>query len=225
MTIAAWPAVLKPRNCSPPELRNAARGGGQSFTGVEQRVFSDAGRWEITYEVPVSTRAQQLAWRAMVARLRAGEDILLTIFDKFRPAGVPQGSWGAGVSSDAALRATTLHLVTANVKVEAGVHFSIGPRLYRVMDVVSQTAATSISDWFTTGAPWSDAGIWVDDAGSGLAAYEVKILPPLRAAAPSGTTANFRDLVCLCTLADMSSGDLSLDLGKFGTPSITFAEA
>ncbi len=225
MTIAAWPAVLKPRNCSPPELRNAARGGGQSFTGVEQRVFSDAGRWEITYEVPVSTRAQQLAWRAMVARLRSGEDILLTIFDKFRPAGVPGGAWGAAVSTDAALRATTVHLVTVNVRVEAGVHFSIGQRLYRVVSVVAQTPATSISDWLTSDSPWSDSGVWVDDASSGGAAYEVKILPPLRAEADSGTAVEFEDLVCLCTLADASGGDLSLDLGRFATPSITFAEA
>ncbi len=224
MTIA-WPSVLVPADGSPPELRNASKGGGRTVSDTEQRVFSDAGHWEINYKFPIWTTAHQLAWRAVVPRLRAGEDILVRVFDKCRPDGVAGGAWAAAVSADAAVRATTVHLVTVNVKLGWGVHFCIGQRLYRVMEVVSETPATSISDWFTTGAPWSDSGVWVDDASAGGAAYVVKILPPLRAAVTSGAAVEFEDLVCLCMLADMSSGDLSLDLGKFGAPSIAFAEA
>lgn len=223
MTIL-WPDVLKDASCSPPELRNAARGGGASFTGAEQQVYSDAGRWEISYKVPVRNRAQRLAWRAMIPCLREGEPIIAKVFDKDRARGFNGAAPAAALSVSAAARATTISLAAANLAVEAGVHFSIGQRLYRVEKVTAYTPAASIHQQLITDGPWSDSAVWVDD-GSQPAAYTLKITPPLREAAASGTAVDFVNLVCLCVQAsDDGNGDLALDNASTGTPALKLVE-
>lgn len=223
---AAWPDVLVPRSVVGPELRNSARSGGPSLSGAEQRVFSSAGRWEIKYEgFPVNTRAQVLAWRAMADRLRAGEDILLKVFDRNRADGADGAEPLAHAVGAAAAGTTTLQVEASGLDLEPGIHFSIGQRLYRIKEITAVTSSDSLLDIILSESKtWSDAALWVED-GTGGSVYTVNFLPPLRAAAAALSTLDFVNLVCLCTPVDLNDGDLSLDMGRFGTPSITFREA
>lgn len=219
-----WPSVLVPRSVTGPELRGAAISGGRATSGDEQRVYSDAGRWEVSYTVPIRTRAQALAWRSMTARLRAGEDILLTVYDRWRPQAVIAGDTLAEMHVSAGARATAVTLGTMGFPVEEGLHFCIyGDRLYRITGVGAQSELTiGLAAAVSEDELWDDGDVWVDDP---MILSETTILPPLRSAIPAGTAVGFRDLVLRAVLADLSAGDLDLDLGRFGDPTITFREA
>ncbi|WP_156410532.1 hypothetical protein [Bosea sp. Root381] len=50
-------------------------------------------------------------------------------------------------------------------------------------------------------------------------------MPPLRSAVSGGAIADFKNLRLRCVLQDLGDGDLSLDLGRFGNPSLTLVES
>lgn len=223
MTVS-YPATLVPSNVAH-ELRGFSVSGGRSNTGDEQRAFFSAGRWEFRYDIPVRTREKVLAARAMMDRLRTGEDVLLKVFDLQRAEGALGADPNAAVVSSVSAGATSMQIEASGLDPEPGVHFSIGQRLYRINRVTAETPSDSLVDIILSDDKlWVDSAVWVED-GSGGSTYSVNFLPPLRATASAGAAVDFTDLVCLCGLAEMSDGDLSLDLGKFGTLSIAFREA
>ncbi len=224
MTIEAWPDVLKARIWDP-HLRNLAAAGGMTPTGRTQRVFSDAGLWEIKISnIVVRNRQHAAAFRALIARLRAGEDILLPVRDCYPPIGNRISNAAASFVGGAALRATQVTLNIAGVAVEAGHHLSVGDRLHLVTEVVSGPSMPPLLNQLVSRSPWSSSVPW-SNAVAGSADYALKILPPLRAAQGSGVAARFRDLRLRCVLKDTADGDLDLDLGRFGAPSLTFIES
>ena len=224
MTITVWPDVLKARIWDP-HLRNLAASGGTSSTGRTQRVFGDAGLWEIKVSnIAVNTRERAAAYRALLARLRTGEDILLPVRDLYSAVGSNLSDASVTLTANAALRATQVGLTTTGVDIDPGYHFTIGGRLHLVTEVVSGPSEPPLLNQVVTDSPWSDDVPWVD-AASGASAYTVKILPPLRAALTAGSPARFRNLSVRCVLKDVADGDLDLDLGRFGTPSLTFIES
>ncbi|MBS7543029.1 hypothetical protein [Ancylobacter oerskovii] len=85
-------------------LKGLVSSGGRVADGREQRVQDDVGFWN---------RAQALAYRAMLTRLRTGEEILVKVFDAYGPehtgAAVPPS---ASLTEAAALRATSLNIST-----------------------------------------------------------------------------------------------------------------
>lgn len=219
-----FPSVLKARSVMT-ELRGFSRSGGRSLSGIEQRVFSDAGRWEIRFDgVPIRRHEQVRAWHLSISRLRAGENVIVTVPTLSNGSLAAQAV--AVVGANAAARATQVTLHVRDMRALAGQDFSIGNRLYRIVDIVSQTPPDSIAKRIGTDDQWSDAATWIDDdAGAGtFEVAVVRILPPLRSAIAEGDPARFRDLTCTCVLSEMSEGDLALDLLRFGTPSITFIE-
>ncbi|MDR5172986.1 hypothetical protein IHQ56_15980, partial [Methylobacillus flagellatus] len=159
MTIS-WPVSLKPRNSSY-DLRNMAATGGRTGTGREQRVFKDPGYWVLNYTVPVREKAQAREWRAMVTRLRAGEDIVAMVCDRWRADGAP-GPYTAELLADAAARATTLSIGTVGLDITAGVAFSIGNRLYRITSVNSHTPI--VYEGWDDAEAWDDDLVWLDHA-------------------------------------------------------------
>lgn len=223
MTIT-WPTALEARgwNAHP---RNMMATGGRSPTGREQRVFSDAGFWEIVVSgIRVRNRKQAAAYRAMLARLRGGEDILVPVRDCYMPVGANSTGATGALSADADLRSTTIALTVSGVDVAAGHHMTIGDRLYLIERVVSGPGAPPALNIVATDSPWSDDAPWTD-AVSGSAAYTVKIAPPTRADLDAGEPARFRDMLVRCVLKDAADGDLDLDLGRFGSPTLTFIES
>lgn len=223
MTVA-WPSILKARSCNV-HLRNSVRSGGRSLIGTEQRQFSDAGRIEVSYSgIVVNTREKAAAYRSMIARLRAGEDILLSICDVYRPVGHRSPDAAVTFAADAALRATQLSLLSTGVDIEPGHHLTVGDRLHVVAQIVSGPGAPPLLNQVATDAPWSDEQPWAD-AVDGVAAYLVKVLPPLRAGYAAGTALDFGTLTLRAVIKDPDDGDLDLDLGRFGSPNLTFVES
>lgn len=217
-----WPAVLIPR-APKIELRNSAIGGGRSLSGAEQRAFSDAGRWELTYsDVPTYRREQILAWRATIARLRAGEQAVAKVYDLQLADGARE-TYSAVAGAAAAARSTSITVNTSNIVFEPGTHFCIGDRLYRVTAV---TDASLLALWqqISEGQPWDDSLVWWDDPADGAGIQTLQFLPPLRAAVASGAALRAHDLTLLCQIASLDDGDLDLDLGWHATPSITLIE-
>lgn len=224
MTIATWPAVLKARIWDP-HLRNQSASGGRSPTGRSQSVFGDGGFWMVRISgIKVTDRAAAAAYRALIARLRAGEDILLPVRDLYQPAGSRLVDAAVTLAADAVLRSTQIAVNVAGVDVVAGHHLTIGDRLYLVTEIVSGPAQPALLNQLVSDSPWSDALPWTD-AVAGSSSYVMKILPPLRADLGAGEPARFRDLLVRCKLADPANGDLDLDLGRFGAPELTFIES
>lgn len=224
MTIANWPSVLKARTWDP-HLRNLANSGGVSPTGRQQRVFGDAGFWEVRIgNIAVRDCATAAAYRSLLARLRSGEDILLPVRDCYQPSGSRLAGATAALTANTELRSTQISLTVSGVDIEAGHHMTIGERLYLVTEVVSGPAAPPVLNQLVSDSPWSDGLPWTD-AVSGASTYTLKILPPLRADLVAGEPGRFRDLLVRCVLKDPLDGDADLDLGRFGSPSLTFIES
>lgn len=223
MTVS-WPAVLEARSWNA-NLRNMMASGGRSSTGRDQRVFSDAGFWEISISgIRIRNREEATAFRAMVARLRAGEDILVPLPDMYAPLGSRTNGAAAYLDADAPLRATEIRLTATGAEITAGSYFSMGDRLYLVTDVVSGPATPLLLNQIATDSKWSDSLPWSDAVAGTIGYQSVRALPPLRSAYAAGTDVRLRDLLVRCVLKDPSDGDLDLDLGRFGTPSLNFIE-
>lgn len=203
------------------ELRNAARSGGVSLSGQEQRVLSLAMRWEATYEFTIHSTEQANAWRALIARLRQGEDVLATIYDMHKPGNF--GGDTATLAVAAALRATSLQLEGSDVQIDAGQHISLGnDRLHLVTNVTAETEANVGLVLAVSGdAAWSDAGTWIDDP---FVTTTITITPPTRAAYALGATVQLNVLKLRSVLKDINGGDLGLDLGRFADPTLTLTE-
>lgn len=223
MTVT-WPSVLEARSWNA-NLRNNMASGGRTPTGRDQRVFSDAGFWEISIaDIRVHNREEAAAFRAMAARLRASEDILLPLPDAYAAVGAKSNDAVITLSAGASLRATQIGLTVKGVDIQPGHYFTIGDRLHLVTEIVSGPSAPPIVNQLVSDSPWSDDLAWAD-AVAGTSAYTIKFLPPLRADYDSGEAVRFRDLIVRCVIKDPNDGDLDLDLGRLGTPSLTFIES
>lgn len=226
MTVIPWPEVLIPRRCDP-ELRNFTKGGPPTAMGRQQRVFADAGYWQITLsEFSVATTERVLAWRKLIARLRAGGEVDVVVFDA-HSANPGVGLFSATLTAGVALRATSITVLVNFGEAGEGHYLSLDGRyLHVITEVVSKTEAQSIPQWLTTDDPWNDAGgAWFDDDTQGGDILTANVLPPLRAAKASGSPVAFDGLRLRCVLDEMNSGDLSLDVGMFGFPTLVLRES
>jgi len=212
MTVT-WPTSLVPRNAAV-TLSSFTKSGGRTSTGREQRVMSDAGFWRISYTVPIRTPQQVRDWNSMLDRLRSGEDIDVKVCGGEAPQGIDVTST-ASLTVAAARRATRLTFETALI-LKAGHYFNRGSQMYRINRIVSTTGFYQAAE---AGLPTTDA------VAQDVATYEVDIMPPLRASLAVTAQLRFKDIVCLCVPADMNTGDLDLDLGRFADPTISFIEA
>lgn len=223
MTVS-WDSVLLPQRCSP-EIMGMIASGGRSGTGREQRSLSDAGFWQITISgINVRNGQQAAAYRAMAARLRLGEDIILPIFDKYKPVGSWSSASSAALATNAALRSTQVVLSVSGIDLRPGHYFSLGDRLHLITELVAVTGTAPLENMIANDSPWSDHQPW-SDAVSATANYTVKIAPPLRADYSAGDVAQFRYPIVRCVIKDPSDGNLDLELARFGSPSLTFIES
>lgn len=210
-----------------PNLRGVSDEGRRSSTGHNQRVLGDAGYWEVKYtEIAVMDATSARKYRAMLARLRAGEQILLPVPDPYAVDdydGVPSS---ASFGADAALRATTATInVVGPVPLEAGMYFTVGQRLYVVSEVTTEpSSGPSFLPWWD-GVSWDDDATWLDAGSSPGPSYVVTFLPPLRTAATSGDPISLTSLQVLAELKTATDGDVDFEIGRLGRPSLTFVES
>lgn len=224
MTIT-WPAVLEVRRCNP-NLRNSFKSGGRSISGIEPRVVSDAAYWEVAIaEIMIQERDEARAYRGMLARLRDGEAIELAIFDAYVPVGAESSAASAIFVSSAALRATEATIQVTGIDVEDGHHFSIGDRLHLITQIVAGPTDPPLINPVITDTEWLDEP-WTDDGAAASAQYQIKFRPPLRTAVAAGAAIRFSDLTLRCVIKDAAAtdGDVDLDLGRLGNPSLAFVE-
>ncbi len=219
-----WPSVLVPQRCDV-NLRNFAASGGRTPTTRQQRVFSDAGFWAVGMRgLIVNTRAAVYAHRGLIAQLRQGEEVIVPTFDCYPPVGSLASSSSASINGDVALRATSMRLDVSGFDLDVGNRFSIGNRLHEITAIVAEPATPAWENQLANDAPWSDAVPWVDAVAS-TKSYDIAFLPPLRGAYPDGQAVRFDDTKVRCVLDNVADGDLELEVGRFGTPSLTFIES
>jgi hypothetical protein len=222
-----WNPILRAR-AGEPVLRNAARSGGRSLSGRGQRVMSDAGFWEIPVSsIVVNTREKAAAYRAMLARLRQGEEVIFSLCDLYTSPGARDASASVTVADATALRATQINLIANGVTITPGHYFSLGgERLHLITEILADPDTDPVAGpWVSDPSPpWNPAqSPWAASRPAG--SWQVRIVLPLRAAANAGAAANFKDLRLRCVPQDLGDGDLSLDLGRFGNPSLTLIES
>jgi hypothetical protein len=214
-----WPYdVLTPAAASFDSNPRTLRGSATSRAS-SQVVVSSAGIWSASYSrIPLKTPQQIKCWRALDILLQGrSTPLLVPVRDRAdrlplpsTAGGVPlvtvghsdgsRFSDGSGYGQDtitaeldagAALYATTVAIrMITDTMPDAGQHFSIGHRLYRISRIVAEEDGVST----------------------------VKIWPPLREAVTSGDAVNFSDPVCKMRLASDTemAADLSVTRNDFG---------
>lgn len=161
-----------------------------SASGFTQRVSAPAHAWVIEYAgIPVATAAQRAAWDATEALLDGGANAVLVYLpgEGADPDGTMQGDTTAG---DVEV------VINRTEPVEAGSHFSIGERLYRVASVVDVDS---------------------DD-------YTVTIRPPLRSDVDNGSDVIFSTLACKCRLMTDDEMALQINSARVGFGNVKFVE-
>lgn len=215
---ATWPtSTLKPGTISR-RIKARTLRGTVAISGFAQRVSVPAHAWVIEYgNIAITTPAQRRAWDALEATLDGGANAILvpivgehdvqpqdesgftdgTVFldgkgfiETNIATGETVGAFVAGATT------ITIRLVGGGSEIEAGQHFTIGERLYRVAAV-----GTVIND-----------------------DYEVTIRPPLRVDVATGTAVEFALLVCKCRLASDDEMHLTLQAPGHGFVNVAFVE-
>lgn len=224
MTITTWPAKLVPQRASF-NLRNSWKSGGRNVFGREQRVRSDAGFWAITLSgILIHDRATEYAFRALVARLRDGEDVFVPMFGFRALLNSADTDDSACELTDAAdLRATTINITSSGVQLLAGGMIGIFGRLHQITEITTAPSAPPFENMIANDSPWRD-GVPFVDAVSASANYVVKILPPLRSDYSAGQTVKTSGLTVRCVLESGGDGDLEMQPGGIAYPTLTFVE-
>lgn len=196
-----WPFDdLKPRDIGIyPCFANI--GGGVSLSGKEPVTTSSAGYWRFVLSgIPVKTRANILAWRAIEAQLEGrGKTVAIPVYDGKRapwPA-APGGSIDAESFGDVQAGDTALQIVPTNIAdLQSGMGFSVADFYYRIVEVQGDSSV-----------------------------FDVTIFPPVREAFPAGQALEFRRPICRVRLADDLGMSLDLDGLKRGEVTVEFVEA
>jgi hypothetical protein len=222
MTIAAVPAVLTTR-VSKPELRNFSKGGVPTETGRMQRTFSDAGFVEVVVTFPrIRPGAEANAYKAMVARLRSGEDILLDFCNPDRPPSADESTATAELTAAVDLRETTISITVDAIIIGEGNWFSIGDRAHMITRIVSAPEDPQGLGPLERDSPLNDPDPLLY-SGATEGAYTVEVLPPMRDDYDASEPVKFDDLAIRVVMKDPREGDLDRD-GRRGSAAITFIE-
>lgn len=219
-----WPAGIFPRSgMFHPD--SASRTGGQSLSGSEQVVPTNP-RWRASFKGPVVTEESVLSWRAFVGQMngRAGT-VLVPRWEEYGPVDVngrrlsyvdaasyERGGLNFDLSGfgqeepEHAVLATAAAINSTRISVDLhdvegprpGQYFGIGDRLHLVTHV------------------------WQEAEG---ALTQLQFTPWLRAAAPEGSRLILDRPVCLMRFAQDQTGELELDMGRWGNGGLEFVEA
>lgn len=229
-----WPtSVLKPVDIEVSRVVGST-GGGRSFKNTEQVVLDDPGYWRIVLgKIPVRSLEQSKCLRAMEALIdgRASTVLVPMVDCKRAPWPIVDGkaltSYGdipfdddslfdddtgfaqdvieAYLTADAAANATGVSFAVSNgAEIEAGQHFSLGERGYRIKKITSQAD-----------------GVY---GGQAAVLYTASPFPLIREAASNGDRMNFDNPAVRCRLEDDKGLAAALELYRFADVSVAFVE-
>jgi hypothetical protein len=194
MPTEPWPiAYLRPRNVTR-HISPRTTAGTVSASGFTQRVSVPAQSWTIVYgNILVATAEQLRVWDAYEGYLQGGAvPVLVPLVGEADISGTIGGTVVGATAAGATF--ITIHRVGAAVV--AGMHFSIGERLYRCFGTTS---------------------VGGDN-------YTMSVLPPLREAAAGGAVVVFDNPAVRCRLASDDEMTLQLEPGRMGTATVRFVE-
>lgn len=216
-------ALSKPLKCDP-NLRNFMKRGPRTGSGREQRVFSDAGYMSIDYEWNLRTPAQVRAWRMTIARLRAGEEIIVPVKERNDTHSGRQLDAVAELKNAAALRDTAIVLLVTGINVQEGLYIGIGNRVHVITEVTSGPASVQYFNPISGDGPWDDAIPWSDGAPAAQT-WHISVLPPMRADYDAGTNVKFTGITMVGVIDDTAQGDTKLERIKAGPVAVTIIES
>ena len=186
----------------------------------------DAGYWEVPLTgIVVNDRARVATYRAMMARLRQGEDVVFKLCQLHLAQGAREGGLAA-YATNRPLRSSRIDLWLDGITLEPGYYFSLGgDRLHLITEVFRPGEGPFGGPWVPDDtSPWlAGQSPWTVDRPEG--SWSVKISPPLRSAVTAGAAVDFKDLSLRCQPRDLSDGDLQLDLGRFGKLELVHVQA
>ncbi|MCV3209600.1 hypothetical protein OHD62_17300 [Mesorhizobium sp. YC-39] len=224
MSIVYWPYQTLPAYAVAPNPSAFSRGGGRSLGGIERKVRTDRGFWNIQLtNIPVASKEQRRTWSAIRTALggAAGliaipvwsygsapyvsgerEPIIVTPHDDDTllddGTGYEQGAISITMAEAVAIGATVVKLRIVNAMPDlVGIRFSYNHALY-------ETGPASD----VTGDVWT-----------------VPIVPQIRAAIPLGAELECDMPTCLVHLADDKAMDIDFDVSEFAQGSVSFVEA
>lgn len=217
-TIGRFPLALFPPSQHQPRLAGTALSGGQPINGAPQTAdVSTGGWWVYDYDVGLlRTLAQHGAWRAMVAELQSGVQLIeMPVLDALKPW--PPGFPGDPI--DAAL--------AADVYMPASPAPPTSPVVARIAITVG--GALQGGEYFTvigpSGAPRLHMVTAITDVTGGVSTVRVK--PPFREDMPSGTVVDFNAprFVAKMDIAGGKEAWPSLTPPFLAKPKISFVES
>lgn len=189
----AWPVAILPPGAISRRIAARSLSGTVSLSGFTQRIAVPASAWLIAYEnIPVTTPERIRTWDGLEASLDGGAVPILVPLVEGDMAPAATGT----MVGAAAVGATVVTIAKTGDQIQAGHHFSIGERLYRVAKVILITGND----------------------------HQVSIRPPLREAVANGATVDFGDLKCKCRLASDDEMNLVLRPPRLGFASVRFVE-
>jgi hypothetical protein len=237
MALKTWPIELQREQSILWELTGTTISGGQTSSGIMPMTRLDGGGlWKATLnDVSLVEINQVLAWRATAAYCDGGAQPIILPMCDLRHAPIPllngkrifnipdvphsdnspfdddapyqhnlQTTIIATADGPIGLRSTSIAIhVTVGGQLKGGQYFSIdhptvGPRLYRIVEIT------------------------FDFGGGGVCT----IRPPLREALTEASTpVEFNHPACVMRLASVDAMDLTLQMRKYGTPTVNFIEA
>lgn len=175
--------------------------GPQGLAGVEEVKETGNGYWKIILEnVPLRNRAQVLEYREIEAKLtgRIGVALLTLCDGKFAPWPPDMSTIEAYAAEVFAVGDTSGSIQMANgAAPRPGMQFSTGQRTYRIE---------------TVGAVQSGD------------VYPITFWPKVREMIEDGAALEFVNLKLRCRLEDAAAMHVSLDVLRFGFPTLTFVE-
>lgn len=229
---ASWLPAIFPRSAMFfPE--HASRSGGASISGAEKIVTSPSARWVAQLSGPVVTENAVLSWRAFVASMsgRAGT-VLVPKWEHYGPRDVN------GKRFDQV--ATTLY-GDDGLFADDGLNFDLSgfgqddSEIYATAAASASLNATQISVNYPEGIDGIRPGqyfgigqrlylatkVWQADDNSPT---QIQFTPWLRAPLAEGDPIIIDRPVCLMRFAEDQTGELELDMGRWGRAGLRFVE-
>lgn len=221
-----WPSAIFPAKALfHPE--NQSRSGGLSLTGSEQFTVSNAGRWRAKLTMPLLSDQSILSWRSFVSLMegRAGT-VLVPKWDNYgvrdsngremsevQTIGFDDGGLNFDLSgfsqSDDVLHAQlAIPAAAGATQLSIIVNDGPGPRPGQYIGIGDRLYLVQLAWEVVEGGP-----------------IQAQVWPRLRRSAAMAERVILDRPVCLMRFASDQTGELDLDMGRWGAPGLELVEA